>query len=210
MEEYNYYEKSKETEPIVKTVVDKLPIDKRQIDYLRKLKIKLEKGVNVKILPKTKLLIKGLFGLNTDEIKIKKNTSPIHDMEDIEDKPTVVNPIVEKPNDIQLDGSEEVLKKIIDDLIKKNDVLKKGKPIEIQVIHKHYYYNKPAIKEVEDEDIEDIEDENIEDDEDTEIEEEEITSKNKKHDINFSQVFLDAVNKQALLNLQQKKNFNFV
>ena len=209
MEEYNYYEKSKETEPIVKTVVDKLPIDKRQIDYLRKLKIKLENGVNVKILPKTKLLMKGLFGLNTDEIKIKKNTSPIHDMEDIEDKPTVVNPIVEKPNDIQLDGSEEVLKKIIDGLIKKNDVLKKGKPIEIQVIHKHYYYNKPAIKEVEDiEDIEDIEDD--EDGEDKEVEEEEVTTKNKKQDINFSQVFLDAVNKQALLNLQQKKNFNFV
>ena len=40
--------------------------------------------------------------------------------------------------------------------------------------------------------------------------EEEVTSKNKKQDINFSQVFLDAVNKQALLNLQQKKNFNFV
>lgn len=216
MDDYDY-EKPKDS--IVKTVIDKLPIDKRQIDYLRKLKVKLENGVNVKILPKTKLLMKELFGLNTDEIKIKKNSNPLddtNDVEDIEEKTMVVNPI-SKPTDVkpvELDGSEEVLKKIIDDLIKKNDVLKKGKPIEIQVIHKHYYYNKPDIKVEEEKVEEDDEDEDLDDEEDLEDDEEvdeEVKPKNKKPDMNFTKAFLDAVNKQALANLhQQQKNYKFV
>lgn len=63
---------------------DKL-LDKRQLDYLKKLKSKIESGVNVRIIPKTKQALKELFGLDTDLIKInpkdmprvKRNSNPL-------------------------------------------------------------------------------------------------------------------------------------
>jgi hypothetical protein len=155
--------------PDTKILIDKLPIDKRQIDYLRKLKVKLENGVNVKILPKTKKLFKELFGLDTDEFKIKKNPSPLEkpldneedELENEEVKPvkSVVKPVEEevKPSNV-----DDVINKIVELVLELRPDEKQQK--EFVIIHKHYYF-KPE------KEIYDPEDEDEEENYDTEADE---------------------------------------
>lgn len=156
-----------ETPNVIKSVavVEKLPIDKRQIDYLRKLKVKLENGVNVKILPKTKSLMKDLFGLDPDEIKIKKNPSPLDEEETpVVEKP-VEKPVVEKPTDplpSVKPNVDDVINKIVELVL---ELRPPEKQKEFVVIHKHYYY-KPEEEEDADEEDDDADadiDEEIED-----------------------------------------------
>ena len=158
----NYTETPNVIKPVA--VVEKLPIDKRQIDYLRKLKVKLENGVNVKILPKTKSLMKDLFGLDADEIKIKKNPSPLDEEETpVVEKP-VEKPVVEKPADPLTSvkpNVDDVINKIVELVL---ELRPPEKQKEFVVIHKHYYY-KPEKEEEEDADEE-------EEDDDVDIDEE--------------------------------------
>ena len=158
----NYTETPNVIKPVA--VVEKLPIDKRQIDYLRKLKVKLENGVNVKILPKTKSLMKDLFGLDADEIKIKKNPSPLDEEEtSVVEKP-VEKPVVEKPADPLTSvkpNVDDVINKIVELVL---ELRPPEKQKEFVVIHKHYYY-KPEKEEEEDNDEE-------EEDDDVDIDEE--------------------------------------
>lgn len=160
----NYTETPNVIKPVA--VVEKLPIDKRQIDYLRKLKVKLENGVNVKILPKTKSLMKDLFGLDADEIKIKKNPSPLDEEEThVVEKP-VEKPVVEKPTDPLTSvkpNVDDVINKIVELVL---ELRPPEKQKEFVVIHKHYYY-KPE-KEEEDDADEEEEDDDVDIDEEIE------------------------------------------
>lgn len=177
----NYTETPNVIKPVA--VVEKLPIDKRQIDYLRKLKAKLENGINVKILPKTKALMKDLFGLDADEIKIKKNPSPL-DAEETPvvekpvEKPVVEKPVVEKPADPLTSvkpNVDDVINKIVELVL---ELRPPEKQKEFVVIHKHYYY-KPEEEEDDDADEE-------EEDDDVDIDEE-IEDGIKEANILFNQ-----------------------
>lgn len=74
-----------ESQKITDEKPQKLNLDKRQVAYLFNLKKKLEDGVNVRIIPKTRQALKQLFGLDadvykinpTDNLRFKKNKNPL-------------------------------------------------------------------------------------------------------------------------------------
>jgi alpha-glucosidase (family GH31 glycosyl hydrolase) len=121
MEDYenDFLQKPKTEKPI---------IDKRQIDYLKKLKAKLESGVNVRIIPKTKQALKDLFGIDADAFKIKKNKSPlksinIEDENNVEtnenlDEVPIKEEVLSKPS--VNDNDKLLLNKLIDEYLFKN------------------------------------------------------------------------------------------
>lgn len=162
-------------EPIIKkpepkVVIDKFPIDKRQIDYLRKLKAKLEDGVNVKILPKTKMLFKELFGLDTDSLKVKSNKNPLED-EDVLDLPKPIEELpkpspetlVRKDNPTQVSKpDEQLINAIVERLLAvrskpspelRTEAKPSTEPMTFTIIHRHYHY-----RDDEEEDIDPVED----------------------------------------------------
>jgi hypothetical protein len=187
---------------------DKPVIDKRQIDYLKKLKTKLESGVNVRIIPKTKQALKDLFGIDADSFKInpedklrfKKNTTPFiktsnsdeeyheeykGELEDLPDTPIKEGVILPKRN--VTDDDKELLNKLISDYLFKNMNLinAENNKKEVVVIHKHYHYNAPNDKKVveetkdEDEEVEDEDEDEDDEDEDVDEDVKEVVDKSK-------------------------------
>jgi hypothetical protein len=209
----DFLQKPKET----KISVKENSIDKRQLDYLKKLKTKLESGVNVRIIPKTKQALKDLFGIDADRFKIKKNSSPfnskVSNVEDEEvtddveaDAESSITPSIN--NNTKLLPSEKInnddkllLNKLIDEYLFKNiDLIKDAqKPKEVVVIHKHYHYNAPNVEKVE----EDEEGDEEGDEEDTE--ENANTEDDTEKELQFSKAFLDMVTNQVKENLSDRK-----
>lgn len=207
---------------------DKL-LDKRQLDYLKKLKSKIESGVNVRIIPKTKQALKELFGLDTDLIKvnpkdmprIKRNSNPLDEDEDIPLVKPVKNDMLSIKTENALgvshdDEETKFLNKIISDYLMKNVKLIKPdeEPKEVVVIHKHYHYNIPDLKKDEkpvDEETDDADDEAEDDEEeDEEEDDEELTPVEEVVKSKFSDKILKLLDEKIKEKKLPYQNIRFI